>query len=67
MKHRNQKAIILSMLKRGKRISQIDAIQRGIFRLSARILEIRREYGDGAVSTTLTRSGFAIYKWEGAK
>ena len=65
MKRRNQKAIILAMLKRGKRITQLDVIKRGIFRLSARILEIRREYGDSAITTTLNKSGMAVYTWSG--
>lgn len=63
-----QRYKILALLKRGKPINQVQAICLfGCYRLSARIKELRDEFGDNAITTTINRDGMAVYKWEGAK
>ena len=65
MKYQTQCNRILALLRRGKSITQVDAIAFNCYRLSARILELRKEYGDSAITTTLNKSGMAVYTWSG--
>jgi len=63
-----QRYKILALLKRGKTITQVQAIYLfACYRLSARIKELRDEFGDNAITTTINRNGMAVYKWEGAQ
>lgn len=65
MKAKADKHKILSLLKRGKGVTQASAAAFGCWRLAARIFELREEYGHSAISTTIGHDKMAIYKWEG--
>ena len=63
----SQNKQILNYLQKGKKITPIDALEKfGCFRLSARILDLRKE-GYDIISENITKKGktFAQYSMEG--
>ena len=65
----SQNTQILSYLKQGKKLTPITALNKfGCFRLSARILDLRKE-GHNITTENVTRKGktFAEYSLQGGK
>ena len=59
-----QEAMILSDLKKGKRITPVNALNKyGCFRLAARIFDLRNQ--GHKIGRTIAPAGYAVYFWEG--